>query len=298
MKKALGIIALSGFIISGCGTNAETEQNGDQQTEQDSIELQFSQLEEEYDARLGVYAMNTGDGTTVSYNENDRFAYASTHKALSVGVLLQQLSIEELDKQIVYSEEDLVTYSPITEQHVETGMSLREISDASIRYSDNTAANFIFNEIGGPKGFKEALRQIGDEVTEPERIETELNNVEPGETRDTSTAKALVESLYAFSLGDVLEEENRQLLNDWLINNTTGDALIRAGVPDGWQVGDKTGSASHGTRNDIGIIWPPNEEPIVIAVLSSKDEADAETDDALIAKATEEVVKILMEDRE
>ncbi len=296
MKRYGAIFTI--IVLAACGTPEPTEQGGEQQPEQEETAAPFSALEDKYGARLGVYALDTGDGTTVAYNEDDRFAYASTHKALAVGVMLQQLSLEELDRQIRFTEADLVTYSPITEQHLDTGMTLREISDASIRYSDNTAANLVFNEIGGPAGFKEALRAIGDEITEPERIETELNEVEPGETRDTSSAKALAESLYAFSLGDALDEERKTLLNDWLIHNTTGDALIRAGVPDDWIVGDKTGSASHGTRNDIGILWPPDEDPIVIAVLSSKDQADAESDDALIAEATEAAVRLLMDDFE
>ncbi|MBM7837144.1 beta-lactamase class A [Alkalihalobacillus xiaoxiensis] len=296
MKRYGAIFTI--IVLAACGTPEPTEQGEKQQPEQEETAAPFSELEDKYGARLGVYALDTGDGTTVAYNEDDRFAYASTHKTLAVGVMLQQLSLEELDSQIRFTEADLVTYSPITEQHLDTGMTLREISDASIRYSDNTAANLVFNEIGGPAGFKEALRAIGDDITEPERMETELNDVNPGETRDTSSAKALAESLYAFSLGDALDEERQTLLNDWLIHNTTGDALIRAGVPDNWIVGDKTGSASHGTRNDIGILWPPDEDPIVIAVLSSKDLADAESDDALIAEATEAAVRLLMDDFE
>ncbi len=51
------------------------------------------------------------------------------------------------------------------------GMTLKELSDASIRFSDNSAANFIFNEIGGPEGFKHALQDMGDQVTEPKHGE-------------------------------------------------------------------------------------------------------------------------------
>ena len=117
--------------------------------------------------------------------------------------------------------------------------------------------------------------------------------MKPGETRDTSTPKALAESLQAFTLGDALPAEKQNLLIDWLKRNTTGDALIRSGVPEGWIVGDKTGAGSYGTRNDIAVIWPPKGSPIILAVLSSRDEADAEYDDELIAKATEEALKQL-----
>ncbi|GAF23167.1 LOW QUALITY PROTEIN: beta-lactamase class A [Bacillus sp. JCM 19047] len=293
MKRYGAIFTLT--VLAACGTPETTEQ---QQPDDENSAATFSVLEDHYDARLGVYALDTGNGQTIAYNEDERFAYASTHKALAVGVLLQQLSLDELDTQILFSEADLVTYSPITEQHVETGMSLHEISDA--RFATATIQRLILfsMKLAVHQGLKRHSEKLEDEVTEPERIETELNDVKPGETRDTSTAKALAESLYAFSLGDALDEEKQTLLNDWLIHNTTGDALIRSGVPEGWLVGDKTGSASYGTRNDIGIIWPPDEDPIVIAVLSSKEQADAESDDALIAEATEAALRMLMDDFE
>jgi beta-lactamase class A len=291
MKKVAGTLALGALLLVGCSSN---------QSEADSKEEKetgygFKELEKEYDARLGVYALDTGSNQSVSYRADERFIYASTHKALAVGALLKKKSIDDLDKKINFTEKDLVNYNPITEKHVDTGMTLKELSDASIRYSDNTAGNLIFEAIGGPKGLMEVLRGIGDDVTEPDRIEPDLNNVEPGETRDTSTPKALAESLQAFTLGNALPEEKQNLLNDWLKRNTTGDALIRAGVPEGWIVGDKTGAGSYGTRNDIAVIWPPDGFPIILAVLSSREKADAEYDDELIAKATEIAIKQLQE---
>ena len=72
--------------------------------------------------------------------------------------------------------------------------------------------------------------------------------------------------------------------------NATGDKLIRAGVPTDWVVGDKSGAGSYGTRNDIAIVWPPNRSPIIIAILSSKDEKEATYDNQLIKEAAEVVI--------
>ncbi|GAB3207407.1 class A beta-lactamase [Marinactinospora thermotolerans] len=253
----------------------------------------FERLEGEFDARLGVYAIDTGSGETVTHRADERFAYASTIKALQVGAVLQQNTLEEMEEVVTYDEEDLVTYSPITEQHVDTGMTLREVSDAAVRYSDNTAANLLFEELGGPAALDAALEGIGDDVAEVVRIEPELNATAPGDTRDTSTPRAMADSLRAYALGDVLPADERAVLTDMLKGNTTGDALIRAGVPDDWEVGDKTGAADYGTRNDIAILWPPDEDPIVVAVMSDKDTPDAEYDDALIAEAAQVVVEAL-----
>ncbi|WP_406688104.1 class A beta-lactamase [Rossellomorea vietnamensis] len=245
----------------------------------------FMQLEKKFDARLGVYAIDTGTNRTVTYRPDERFAYSSTFKALAAGLVLQQNSMDELDEVITYTRDDLVTYSPITEQHVDTGMTLREISDAAIRYSDNTAGNLLLEELGGPDGFENGLRQIGDHVTEADRFETDLNSAIPGDIRDTSTARALATNLKAFTVDGVLPNNKRTILTDWMKRNTTGDELIRAAVPKGWVVGDKTGAGGYGTRNDIAVVWPPNRDPIIIAILSSRDTEDASYDNELIAKA-------------
>ncbi|MET7371091.1 class A beta-lactamase [Micromonospora arida] len=251
---------------------------------------EFRQLEERFDARLGVYAIDTGTGRTVQYQADERFAYASTFKALAAAEVLDETTDAELDRLVRYSADDLVTYSPITEQHVAEGMTLRAIADAALRYSDNTAANLMLRHLGGPQRFEKELRKIGDKVTDPARYEPELNEGRPGDRRDTSTPRAMATSLRAYTVGDALEPSDRDILNGWLRGNTTGGALIRAGVPDGWVVGDKTGSGGYGTRNDIAVIWPPNRAPIVLAVLSSRAEKDADYDDALIAEATKVVM--------
>ncbi|WP_442970867.1 class A beta-lactamase [Rossellomorea sp. LJF3] len=251
----------------------------------------FMQLEKKFDARLGVYAIDTGTNRTVAYRPDERFAYSSTFKAVAAGLVLQQNSMDELDEVITYTRDDLVTYSPITEQHVDTGMTLREICDAAIRYSDNTAGNLLLEELGGPDGFENALRQIGDHVTEADRFETDLNSAIPGDIRDTSTARALATNLKALTVDDVLPHDKRTILTDWMRGNTTGDELIRAAVPKGWEVGDKTGAGGYGTRNDIAIVWPPNREPIIIAILSSRDTEDAAYDNELIAKAAKVALK-------
>ncbi|MFD6679646.1 class A beta-lactamase [Micromonospora parva] len=251
------------------------------------------QLEKRFGARLGVYAIDTGTGRTVRYRADERFAYASTFKALAAAEVLDETTDSELDRVVRYSADDLVTYSPITEQHVSEGMTLRAIADAAVRYSDNTAGNLLLRQLGGPQKFEKELREVGDTVTDPARYETELNEARPGDRRDTSTAAALAEDLRAYAVGDALEPADRDVLNGWLRGNTTGGALIRAGVPDGWVVGDKTGAGGYGTRNDIAVIWPPNRAPIVLAVLSSRDQKDADYDDALIAQAAEVVIATL-----
>ncbi|OJE26872.1 class A beta-lactamase [Bacillus pacificus] len=266
------------------------EKTGKVKHKNQATHKEFSQLEKKFDAQLGVYAIDTGTNETIAYRPNERFAFASTYKALAAGVLLQQNSIDTLNEVIKFTKEDLVDYSPITEKHIDTGMTLGEIAEAAVRYSDNTAGNILFHKIGGPKGYEKALRQMGDRVTMSDRFETELNEAIPGDIRDTSTAKAIATNLKDFTVGNALPDDKRKVLTDWMKGNATGDKLIRAGVPTDWVVGDKSGAGSYGTRNDIAIVWPPNRAPIIIAILSSKDEKEAIYDNQLIKEAAEVVI--------
>ena len=253
----------------------------------------FTGLEGEFDARLGVYALDTGTGASVEHRADERFAYASTIKALAVGQLLAETSDDELDQTERVTQDELVAYSPVTERRVGTGMTLRELAEAAVTRSDNTAANLVLARLGGPAGLREALRGLGDEVTRPVRDETELNEAVPGDVRDTSTPRALATSLQAYAVGDALEAPDRAVLNGWLRASTTGAALVRAAVPSGWDVGDKSGSGGYGTRNDVAVVRPPGGAPIVLAVLSTRDTVDVEADDALIARAAEVVLGAL-----
>ncbi|MEK8105077.1 class A beta-lactamase [Micromonospora sp. M12] len=254
-----------------------------------AVDQEFRRLEERFGARLGIYAVDTGTDRSVEYQADERFAYASTWKALAAAEVLDGTTDAQLDRVVRYSAKDLVTHSPITEKHVGEGMSLRALADAAVRYSDNTAGNLLLRHLGGPAGFESKLRALGDTVTDPARTETALNEATPGDRRDTSTARALATDLRAYTVG-------------LLWNRPTGTCCA-AGCgatprvrrwsapgcrPAGWS-GTRRGPG-YGTRNDIAVIWPPDRAPIVLAVLSSRDRKDASPDDALLAQATRVVV--------
>lgn len=242
-------------------------------------------LEARFDARLGVFTVDTASGVTIEHRAGERFAYASTIKALAAGALLAQTSPADLGRAVPIGAGDLApAYSPVTEGRVGGSMTLAELCDAAVRFSDNTALNLLLRELGGPAGLDAALERVGDDVTEVARTEPELNSAVPGDPRDTTTPRALAGSLRAYAL-DAAAPEDREQLMDWLRRNTTGDALIRAGVPGDWEVGDKTGTGAYGTRNDVAVLTPPGRAPIMLAVMSSRDEPDADQDDALVAEA-------------
>ncbi|MFJ1791726.1 class A beta-lactamase [Kitasatospora griseola] len=259
-----------------------------------SVADSFQQLEQRFGARLGVYVLDTGSGREITHHADERFAFASTSKALAAGALLRHASDADLDKVVTYRQADVLKWAPVTSQHVDTGMTVRDLLAASLDHSDNTAANLVTAEVGGPAAVQQALRDLGDTTTHVDRTEPTLNETAPGDIRDTSTPRALAGDLRQYVLGDVLPAERRRLLTDLMLANTTGGPYIRAGVPAGWKVADRTGNADHGTRNDIAVAWPDGgRSPVVIVVLSDRVRPDAASDDELIARATEAALNAL-----
>ena len=245
----------------------------------------FTALEAQFDARLGVHVVEVAGGRTVEHRADERFGYASTHKALSVAALLDSLAPGELDEVVRWTAADLVAHSPVTEAHVDGGLTWREVAAAAVVHSDNTAANLVLDRLGGPAGFQAALRDLGDDVTRSDRTETALNDVGPGEVRDTTTPRALATDLRAQLLDGGLSEEHRDLLLGWMRESTTGTGLVRAGVPAGWDVADKSGGGRYGIRNDLAVVRTPDGQVLFMAILSSRTTADAGYDDALVARA-------------
>jgi beta-lactamase class A len=257
------------------------------------VDAALDQLEAEFGVRLGVYAVDTGSGQAVEHRADEAFPYASTYKALAAGALLDRTTSVQLDAVVTYTAADLVTYSPVTELHVDTGMPLRDVAAAALQVSDNTAGNLLLDQLGGTGSFEQALRQLGDEQTSADRYEPTLNTAVPGDDRDTSTPRALATDLRALAVDDALEPADRAQLLEWMRTATTGSALVRAGVPAGWDVADKSGTAEYGTRNDIAVVQPPGRAPIVLAVLSTSAVADAEPSDAVVARAATVVADAL-----
>ena len=246
-------------------------------------------LETESGGRLGVAALDTASGRQLLHRGDERFPFCSTFKMmLSAAVLAREP--DGLPQRIRYAGDELVAHSPITGQHLADGMTVGELCAATIQYSDNTAANLLIRQLGGPEAVTDYARSIGDRQFRLDRWETALNSAIPGDPRDTTTPAAMMASLHKLALGDALPPARRQILVDWLVGNTTGATRIRAGVPSGWQVGDKTGAGSYGTVNDIAVLWPPGKAPIVLAVYLTQPGKDDKIQPEILGRAAKIVI--------
>lgn len=281
--------------LTGCAPNSAQREPAQEPSETttpaDQINDEIRALEEKYDAHIGVAAHNLDTDAVVAHRADERFGFASTNKSMIVLALLASTVDADLEKVIHYDEDDLLDYAPVTREHLDTGMTVRNLAKAAIGMSDNTAANLVMDEVGGPSGVEEYLRSLGDDTTSVDRTEPTLNDVAPGETHDTTTPATTVTNLAAIVKHDGVDGADSEQLLEWMRGNTTGDEKIRAGVPHGWSVADKTGSASgFDISNDIAVVWNEADEPIVIAVYTRQQTEAGTSPDSLIAEVAEAVV--------
>lgn len=248
----------------------------------------LSALEKKSGGRLGVAAWNCGGTKHLLWRAEERFTFCSTFKFLLVTCVLDRIARgqEQHERKIAYSAGDMVVYSPITQKHLADGeMRIDGLCAAALEVSDNTAANLLLSTVGGPAGLTAYARRIGDNSFRLDRIEPALNQAEPGDVRDTTTPAAMARDVEAILNGTVLAQEERRQLSDWMATSTTGAKRLRAGLPQGWRIIDKTGSGGHGTYNDIGLIERPAGSPVAAAVYYTEAPGSAAKAEAVLASA-------------
>jgi beta-lactamase class A len=229
--------------------------------------------------RLGVHILDSQSGKRIAYDDESRYAMASTFKLPLAAALLWQADhgAFKLTHPLAIRNEDLKPNSPVVEGKLKAGvtqMNISELCSAVVVNSDNAAANILLAGIGGPEAFTQFMRRIGDTVTRLDRNELDLNSNTVGDVRDTTTPRAMVDSLLRIFTQDVLSLTSRAMLIDWLAAARTGLDRVRAGLPRGWPTGDKTGTGANGAVNDLCLVYPPGRRPIFVAVYMSESTLD------------------------
>jgi len=228
----------------------------------------LAEIEARSGGQLGLMAIDTGTGQRIGHNADMRFAMCSTFKLpLAAAVLAHaQAGALRMDRAVPISRADIIPYAPVVSARLpERTMTVAALCEAAVGVSDNAAANLLLKLIGGPAGLTAYLRSQGDNVTRLDRIEPELNSNLPGDPRDTTTPQAMAQLLQTLLTGTALTTPVREPLLRWLVESRTGLTRLRAGLPAGWKVGDKTGTGERGAVNDVAIVWPPDRAPWVVA---------------------------------
>ncbi|MEL6506700.1 MAG: class A beta-lactamase [Pseudomonadota bacterium] len=262
-RRALLQMGLGTMLAGGLVTACEKRD--------DAMTSLVTDLENEYEARIGLAAVDLNTWRVFAHRADDRFAMCSTFKWVLAGLILMRVDqgTLDLDQSISFTPADLLTYAPVTRQNVDAGaMTVSALCEASVTRSDNTAANLLLAQIDGPAGFTRALRDLGHTVTRLDRTEPTLNENAPGDPRDTTTPGAMIDLLagFLFDGRGRLSAASREQLKDWMVDARTGRTRLQAGLPGDWLVGDKTGTSRNGAYNDVAFAYPPDtDNPVLMS---------------------------------
>ncbi|WP_298336369.1 class A beta-lactamase [uncultured Erythrobacter sp.] len=265
-----GTLTLAGFAVSGCSLDfpqvAVPELGPGNR-----FEAMLRQIEGKTNGTLGAEFVDVASGQSVGINRNMRFGHCSSFKLSLAAMILQRNASGEdnADRRVMWSEDDLMFVSPFTTRRLSEGATLRELAEATQKYSDNAAANILLREIGGPAALTAFWRSLGDDVSRLDRIEPALNNVPPTEIRDTTTPAAMARTVAKLAYGDALPEGEQATLRQWMVDTPTGLDRVRQGLPEEWRAGDKTGTGlapgTGGIYIDIGFVEPPTRGALAYA---------------------------------
>jgi beta-lactamase class A len=227
----------------------------------------LADYERDSGGHIGVYARNLRTRAEVSWRAHERFVMCSSFKASLAACVLARVDRGQarLDEMIAYGPNDLMEWAPVAKQNVEKGaMSVSDMCEAAVEFSDNTCANALLARFGGPPAVTAFWRSIGDTVSRLDHNEPELNRTPPGDPHDTTTPAAMAGNLRSLILEKALSPTSREQLTGWMLGCKTGDNRLRAGLPKDWRIGDKTGNNGKDAAGDIAVTWTTRGEPVLI----------------------------------
>jgi len=217
-----------------------------------SLEQQLASLVAGKSGEYGIAALDLRTGKTVSVNGDQPFPMASTVKVAVAAAYLTQVDHgrRTLDQRI-------------------GGRSAYSLMEAMLIHSDNYATDLLIRNLGGPKTVQQWVSWHGLTGISVDRTIAQLlrDRRDLHDPRDSSTPLAMIGLLKTIETGNVLKPQSRSFLQTMMARCMTGKNRIRALLPAGTRVENKTGTLS-GLTDDIGFITMPDGRRIAVAIFA------------------------------
>ena len=216
------------------------------------LERALSKLVAERSGDYGIAALDLRDGSTVAINGDIPYPMASTVK-----IAIAAAYLAEVD-QGRRSLGDLIVGRPAA-----------KVMELMIVRSDNNATDQLRAALGGPVAIQQWL---WSQKLTGMRIDRTISQLlrERGhlaDSKDVATPVAMVTLLNKLDNGTVLTAQSRNFLFGLMSRCATGTRRIRALLPAGTLVEDKTGTLD-GVTNDVGVITMPDGRRVAVAVFA------------------------------
>jgi beta-lactamase class A len=267
-----------------------------------ALQAEITRLTKGSGGTMGVAAWRLdGQGPKLLVNADQTFPMASTFKVAVAGRIMSRIEKGELrlDQMIEVKPEMLVPSPVIADRLIHPGISLSvyNLLELMLTQSDNTATDVLTAAAGGPGAVTAWVREQGvtnmriDRATAgllrdfygvPDGPPMEVfaaadkdpamaakgdrpNPAFDHDPRDQTTPDAMAVLLTRIFTGKAMSAESMKVIIPIMERCRTGVTRLRAMLPDGTVVADKTGTIG-GTVNDVGVITlPDGAGQIVIA---------------------------------
>jgi beta-lactamase class A len=287
-------------------------------------------IADEADGVVGVSVVHAPSGKSVSLGGGERFPMASVFKLPVAVVVLKRVDDGKLrlEEALSVVRGDLRPRGPLYGRF-KPGMTVTvgQLLDDMMVESDGSSADLLIRRLGGTKTVQDDLKALGlkdidvsltelqvslfesgvkDAPTDlrmtPEQLKKRVGKVPPEAQRrartafekgawNTATPEALTKLLGRLDKGDLLSRSSTDRLLSAMRRCRTGDARIRAGLPKGTEVLDKTGTIGRST-NDVGLVRLPGGSTLAISVLIRSSYVDGKAREDVIARIAGAAYKI------
>lgn len=239
----------------------------------------------------GVSYRHLESGRAASWRGTETFQMASVFKLPVAIAVLDAVEREKLrlDGEVEIREKDRMEVGPIYDEW-KPGMrvTIARMVDVMLVDSDNTAADVLVAQLGGPAAVEKALVAkgvTGVKVSLDERglgaaMRMDLDAIERGAQNGTSP-DAMAGLLVRLFRGELLSKDSTDRILDSMRRCATSGRRFRAGLPKGAEVFDKTGTMRL-SSNDVGILTLRDGSHAVLAVFT-RGGAGAEAREKAIA---------------
>ncbi len=182
-------------------------------------------------------------------------------------------------------------YSPLRTAHPQANVdvSVKELLERDVTQSDNVACDILLRVLGGPAAATAYISGLDIQGINIVDDEKSVDRNEQLQYRNSAPPLALVALLRILADRSPLSPEHTQLLMAWMRASHTGDQRIRALLPAGTVVADKTGTAGQNrpvtnATNDIGLVTLPSGKTLAIAILIADSHAPFAVRERVIAQ--------------
>lgn len=292
-----------------------------------SLEAELGRIAAASGGTLGVKVLHLESGTTAGLNASSRFPMASVYKLPIAVVVLAKVDAGELtlaQEVEVRPGEHRRTASRVDPFTPGKRYAVGTLLDDMLTASGNTACDVLLRVLGGPgavdawlaahgfPGIDVSLTElqmaavssgVADRVKagecdhacldaivarEPKQKVEAAERAFDSDPRNSAAPDDLARFVVALRTGELLSPASTAAVLDAMRRCATGDRRIRALLPKGTLVWDKTGTIGRGA-NDIGLVeLPGGKGTLAVAVLlkgSTKPYAERERAIARAAKA-------------